>query len=700
MQANRSQRSGWGLLVMVALLAAARPAAAQTIRTLIGAGNQDGLFRNQIVLSAPTGLALDADGNLYVTEAYPPRVLKIGRDARVTAIAGTGVPGSSGDGGPAAQAQLREPTGVAVDAQGSVFIADGADGRVRKIDRAGMITTYAGPGAAARGGASVNAATTPLVQPVALSLDSDGSLFIADAGACQIFRVDTHGILTAVAGVAGTAGYNGDEKLASASLLNHPAGVAVGPDHSLYIADDDNDRVRKITPDGVIHTIAGGGSADRAVGLATGVRLDSPTGIFVDRSGAVWVTQPTVNRVRVIGTNGVMTVVAGNGVQGFAGESGTATLSPLNYPRDIVVDANGAVLFTESENNRIRLLNRDGSMQSFAGGAGASGLPLDRVRLVTPSGGVSDAQGNLYVGDSGHDRILRISPAGLVDVYAGRGAPGFAGDNGAASQAGFGSADQRSTLLSGLAIDPQGNLFVGDALNYRIRRISPLGVVTTVAGTGVKGFSGDNGPATAAQVSDLRKMAADAAGNLFFVDAGNHRVRKIDTRGTITTVAGDGTSVYAGDGARATKTGLPGPDGIFVAADGSLYITDIDQPRVYRVDQSGVITTVAGTGVRGGSGDGTRAVTASVDFPEAVVRDAAGNLYIAERYLNSIRRIDAAGVITTIAGNGQPESAGDGGPAALAGVWRPVDLGIDATNRLVISELGHSHRIRLLDTHP
>jgi len=225
-------------------------------------------------------------------------------------------------------------------------------------------------------------------------------------------------------------------------------------------------------------------------------------------------------------------------------------------------------------------------------------------------------------------------------------------------------------------------------------------VVTTVAGTGVKGFSGDNGPAAAAQVSDLRKMAADSSGNLYFVDAGNHRVRKIDPRGTITTVAGDGTLVYAGDGAQAARTGLPGPDGLFAAPDGSLYITDVEQPRVYRVDRAGIITTVAGTGVRGGSGDGTRAVTASVDFPEAVVRDTTGNLFIAERYLNSIRRIDSVGVISTIAGNGQPESTGDGGPAALAGVWRPVDLGIDSANRLIVSELGHSHRVRLLETRP
>jgi sugar lactone lactonase YvrE len=215
------------------------------------------------------------------------------------------------------------------------------------------------------------------------------------------------------------------------------------------------------------------------------------------------------------------------------------------------------------------------------------------------------------------------------------------------------------------------------------------------------GFSGDNGPAAAAQIGEVRKMAVDPAGSLYFVDSSSHRVRRVDSHGIITTVAGDGTAVYAGDGARATKTGLPGPDGLFAGTDGSLYITDVEQPRVYRLDlASGIITTVAGTGLRGGSGDGTAAAAASVDFPEAVVRDGAGNLYLAERYLNSIRRIDPTGVITTIAGTGQPESTGDGGPPAQAGVWRPVDLGIDPAGHLLISELGHSHRVRLLETRP
>jgi sugar lactone lactonase YvrE len=700
MQDVRRHPTALGLLVAVGLSTTGFAASLPTVHTLIGAGSPDGLFRNQVVLSGPTGLALDTAGNLYVVEVYPPRILEIGRDSRVTTLAGTGVPGSSGDGGPATQAQFREPSGLAVDGQGNLFVADAGDQRVRRIDRSGTISTYVGPDSASRGGTTASAAPPSLVQPVALALDGAGNLFIADAGASQLLRVDTRGVMIAIAGQAGKAGFSGDEGPATAAVLNHPAGVAVGPDHSIYIADGDNGRVRKITPDGLIHTIAGGGQLDRAVGRATDLRLDSPTRLFVESSGSVLVTQPTVNRVRRIDPNGVMTVVAGSGAPGFAGESGIATQSPLNYPLDVVVDPTGAVLFTETSNNRIRVVSRDGTLSTFAGGAGASGLTVDQTRLISPSGGVTDSRGNLYVGDSGHHRILRISPAGFVDVYAGRGAPGFAGDNGPAALAGFGSAEQRYTVLNGLAIDSQDNLYVADALNYRIRRISRGGTITTVAGAGSPGFSGDNGPAINARLGEVRKLAVDGADNLYFVDAGNHRVRRVDTRGTITTVAGDGTLFFAGDGAGATKTGLPGPDGLFAAADGSLYITDIEQPRVYQVDRTGIITSVAGTGVRGGAGDGTRATTASVDYPEAVVRDAGGNLYLAERYLNAIRRIDPAGIITTVAGTGQPESTGDGGPPATAGVWRPVDLGLDPAGRLIVSELGHSHRVRVIEGLP
>ena len=198
------------------------------------------------------------------------------------------------------------------------------------------------------------------------------------------------------------------------------------------------------------------------MGRATDLRLDSPTRLFVEPSGSVWVTQPTVNRVRVIDPNGVMTIVAGNGSQGFGGESVGAAQTPLNYPLDVVVDAAGEALFTESATDRIRLLSRDGTLQTFAGGPGASGLSLDRVRLVAPSGGVSDSLGNLYVADSGHHRILRINPAGTVDVFAGRGAPGFAGDNGPAALAGFGSAELRTTTLSSLALDTGNSKGLGN----------------------------------------------------------------------------------------------------------------------------------------------------------------------------------------------------------------------------------------------
>src|SRR5579871_4374964 len=187
----------------------------------------------------------------------------------------------------------------------------------------------------------------------------------------------------------------------------------------------------------------------------------------------------------------MMTTAAGNGAAGFAGDDSAPPQSPLNYPFDSRNDLYGTLVFSDTGNNRVRAIARDGSFSTLAGGPGASGLSLAQTVVVGPSGGVSDSRGNLYIGDSGHHRILRVSPAGIVDVFAGRGAPGFFGDGGLAALAGFGSADARATVFSGLATDAQDNLYVADALNFRIRRITPSGRITTVVGTGTTGFTGD-----------------------------------------------------------------------------------------------------------------------------------------------------------------------------------------------------------------
>jgi sugar lactone lactonase YvrE len=247
-------------------------------------------------------------------------------------------------------------------------------------------------------------------------------------------------------------------------------------------------------------------------------------------------------------------------------------------------------------------------------------------------------------------------------------------------------------------VDGLGNLYVPDLDNQRVRRIAPDGTITTVAGNGEAGYSGDGGPAIDAALSErgFWNVATDAAGNLFIADGGNHRVRRVDARTrVIATVAGSGSDTYGGDGGMATEAGIPGPDGLFVDATGNLYIGDTDDFRIRRVAADGTITTIAGTGDPGFEGDGGLARDALIGSPENLALDTAGNLYFTDAENDRIRRVSADGTIATIAGS-DTGFAGDGGPASDARFNYPADLYRDpTTGDLLIADEGN-HRIRII----
>jgi sugar lactone lactonase YvrE len=281
---------------------------------------------------------------------------------------------------------------------------------------------------------------------------------------------------------------------------------------------------------------------------------------------------------------------------------------------------------------------------------------------------------------------LGASGTDTITTFAGTGAQGFSGDTGQATAA-------QLRFPQGVAVDGAGNVYVADTQNSRVRRVSPAGVITTLAGTGVAGFSGDTGQASAAQLRSPQGVAADAAGNVYIADTQNDRVRKVDPAGVITTLAGTGTPGFSGDTGQASLAQLNFPFGVAVDAAGNVYIVDTSNHRVRKVNPAGVITTLAGTGTPGFSGDTGQASLAQLNSPTGVVADSAGNVYIVDRFNQRVRKVDLAGVITTLAGTGVQGFSGDTGQASLAQLRFPFGVAADGAGTVYIADT-NNHRVR------
>ena len=281
-----------------------------------------------------------------------------------------------------------------------------------------------------------------------------------------------------------------------------------------------------------------------------------------------------------------------------------------------------------------------------------------------------------------------MDSSGTITTIAGTGEEGFSGDGGPAVSA-------QLSGPNGVAVDGAGNLYIADTGNHRIRRVNPSGTITTIAGIGGNGFSGDGGPAGTARLSSPSGLALDAAGNLYIADTGNHRIRRVDPSGTITTVAGTGQPGFSGDGGPAVSAQLTAPKGVSVDGSGNVYIADQEDLRIRRVDPSGTITTFAGTGEWGYSGDNGPAVQARLRRPDGVAVDGSGNLYIADTWNRRIRRVDPSGTITTLAGTGEWGFSGDKGPAVQARLRNPDGVAVDGSGNLYIADTGN-HRIRIV----
>jgi uncharacterized protein (TIGR03437 family) len=606
------------------------------ITTIAGTGTAgfsgDGGAAVAAQLNLPYGLAVDAAGNLYIADLGNNRVRRVSPDGTIVSIAGTGVEGDSGDGGQANATQLYAPRDVAVDAAANLYIAEFEGHRVRKVTPAGVIATVAGTGIAGLGGDGGPATVAQLSFPAGLAVDRTGALYIADSGNNRVRKILPGGIMSTVLGgcpansplcaisptllatptavavdqsltiyVAGcpsitvqsytsagvwsnfagaVPGYSGDGGIAiAAGLMNAPHDLAVDPAGDVFIAD--GMRVRKVYADGLIATVAGDGYL-HAVGdgtPATSAILDQPSAVTLDTAGNVFIADTGTERVRIVLATGLIQTLAGDGTAGYNADGVAATAAELNGPMGLAFNPWGNLLLADTNNQRVREISA-GVISTFAGtgvaDTGQEGLTPAETPLRGPRGVCAGRDGSVYIVDTDNHRVLVAPPNLAVTTFAGSGGPGDAGDGESARMA-------QLNLPSACALDGSGDMFIADTANHRIREVTPAGVIETVAGSGVAGYSGDGGAASAAALYAPTGVAVDGNGNLFIADTGNHAIRLVTPDGAIHTIAGQGTAGFSGDGGDGLAAFLNAPSGMALDGAGDLYFADTGNNRVRRL---------------------------------------------------------------------------------------------------------------------
>ncbi len=362
-----------------------------------------------------------------------------------------------------------------------------------------------------------------------------------------------------------------------------------------------------------------------------------------------------------------ISTVAGNGSQGYAGDGSAATSANFFNPSGVAVDGSNNIYIVDAGNQRIRKVSAStGIISTIAGNGtkayGGDGSTATSANLNNPSGVAVDDSGNIYIADVNNHRIRKVNTStGIISTVAGNGTLGYGGDGSTATSANL-------NYPSGIAVDDSGNIYIADEYNYRIRKVSAsTGIISTVAGNGAYGYGGDGSAATSANLYNPNRVAVDVSGNIYIADQVNYRIRKVSASiGIITTVAGNGTYGYGGDGSAATSAKLSNSNGVAVDGSGNIYIADIYNNRIRKVSAStGIITTVAGNGAYGYGGDGSAATSANLYNPNGVVVDSSGNLYIADTYNNRIRLVNYS-IVNNIISNSQTICAGSA-PVSITG---------------------------------
>jgi sugar lactone lactonase YvrE len=583
------------------------------------------------------------------------RVRRITPDGVISTFAGGGSD-ATGEDIRATEASINGASGVADDEAGNVYVTETERPRVRRISPDRTIRTFAGNGEFVFGPPPENvgdngpATAATLVGPVDVAIDWDGGVLIVDLFGDRIRKVGADGIITTVVG-GGRPGPPPQVMTATTVSLTRPSGVAVAPDGTIYVMT--LFELLKVTPDQVVRSVSArsgtprnnAGPVERA-GFKPEYELNA---MASDPDGNVFVADTGHYQLRRIGTDGIVHTFAGTGVFRQEGENWPAVVSYLNSPRRLAAGNRGQIYIIDRDNCKIREIQSNGLIRTVAGNGecvsfGGPNGPEDGVSATSIGFGglfalAVDVNDNLLVLNG--PQIRRIGPDGRISTVVNRrGAPFPLSGDGPAIDAAINTFPD-----SGLAIDRSGNLYISETGAHRIRKVTPDGTITTIAGTGPAmmggpgGFGGDNGPATQASLNRPGDLVVDRSGNVFFIDAGNNRIRKITPDGIISTIAGPGIRGTSGDGGPATSASFALGFGVQLAVDstGNLYVTD--GHRIRRIGVDGIVTTIAGTGERGFSGDGGAPENARFADPYGIVVNSVGDLYVADTGNHRIRRI-------------------------------------------------------------
>ena len=680
------------------------------ISTVAGGGNSAAKAAHY-TLSSAAAVAVDSSGDLFIAEGIGyynggvNEVCEVNHSTgAVSIVAGNGSRGYSGDGGPATAAELSNPSGLALNGSGDLFIADSGNNVVREVNlNTGIITTVAGNGTADRTEPTSEVVNTGITTNVtgngSAGSSGDGvpatTAEPSDVAADDPVNLIT-GLITNVTG-NGSGGYSGDGGPATAAELSYPSGVAVDDSGDLFIADSLNNVVREVNLNtGIINTIAGNGTQGHSGdgGPATAAELSGPSGLALNGSGDLFIADSGNHEVRELNLNtGIITTIAGNGTAGYSGDGGPATAAELSYPSGFAVDDSGDLFISDSDNNAVREVNLNTGIITTVAGNGTQGYrgdggPATAAELSQPIGLGLDGSGDLFIADWWNNAIREVNlGTGIINTVAGGDALGDSGDGGPATTA-------EVDKPEGVAVDKSGDLFIADSANNVVREVNAqTDDITTIAGNGTAGYSGDGGPATAAELSDPSGVVVNGSGDLFIADSANNVVRELNLKtGIITTIAGNGTQGYRGDGGPATAAELSGPDGLALDGSGDLFIADSANNVVREVNaKTGDITTIAGTGTGGYSGDNESATAAEMSDPSSVAVDSAGDVFIADTDNNVIREVNAkTGDITTIAGTGTGGYSGDNESATAAELSTPQGVAVDGSGHLFIADSGYT----------